>query len=230
MLLSILYTIMYILPSIVMLNDLKKLKYNFKWLYFLRLITFQYLNTEIFLLNMGEELSFFNSVFLIISFFIAIIYMIYSLIVNNTITSIITSFVFIFILTIIILLFCTGIVTKGTTACLVIAFFIYLIYMLILEIALKKINKQINRLLYIIYILILGFVGVIILTIAYMNPTELTLESITDALIAYGQLSKNGTNNLHNLILFLIAVIFNFIIFAPLKDSVSDILKNFLSK
>lgn len=218
----IVYSLMYIGPTYVLLFEIEKLKYKFSLRRLLFLLTLQYLNTGLYLLNTRAMPNSLNSVILVFAFFIGLIYMIYINIIEDTILSILISFIFIFVLLLFILLFCITIITRGTFLC-IFSFSIFLVCMLFLESGLKKITKPFNRFIYSIYNLSMGLIGFIVLVIAYNNPTELTLSSINKAFSDY------SNNYSQSIFLFIIFAIFNFIVFSPLKSSASDILKRFLS-
>ncbi|WP_207654514.1 hypothetical protein, partial [Lacrimispora amygdalina] len=190
----------------------------------------QYLNTGIYLVNMGELPNFINTVIIIVAFFTAAISMIYFFLNNDTILSTIIAIFYVTITTFIILCFCILIIIKGSNYHTVIAFILIIFYMFVLELAQKKMKKKANKFIYICFLLALAFICIIALFTAYQNPNDLTIKSFNNAISNYGKFSGNDSNDIMNLILYFITIVYNFIVLIPLGKILTDIYGNFISK
>lgn len=227
----IIFSSFYFFTSLIILFEIGKLKYKlslYNLYIFLLLLFVQYLNTEIYLLNLDVMPSYTNLVILILSFIISLIYLIYHFISYNSVPGIILAALFIFFLTLIVLIFCIDFINIMPTYGFIIALIILFFHMFILMLALKIMTKDLIKFIYTCFLSLLGFYAVITLIISYQNPTDFTVSDILFALYNFLLVPENESNDLLSIILFFIKIAYTFIFFMPLLNKIPEYIKKFI--
>ena len=151
-------------------------------------IFYQFIMTGVFLLMVGAEPTFFQSLFLVLCFFGSLVYLILSSLKSGDILSFIFGILMILLMAISILFICLSIISFKEVEHMLIALAVYFVFIIFLISQIKIVTKY--KEFYICTILLLVTLGTILLFSAYLYPEDLSYRSIHNTLYNWGRTSE----------------------------------------
>jgi hypothetical protein len=195
---TIFWSIVYFALSLIILFEIRKFTNNICWTNIINIakfIFFQLVITSYLLLFWGEEPTFNQSLFIAISFFCAMSYLIFDYLKSGDIASFIVGLMLVLVMAFTILYFCLLVVSHHNISNMIKAFMIFLVFTLLFgSLAYTKVVIK-YKLLYLCYIILISFTGFVLLFAAYKYPEEASYKSVHNTIYSWGKITSFNSSD-----------------------------------